>query len=218
MLSFSVAAFVPQKRQVAHAAETDINRVEVCGVGEASVVPDIAEITVAINTESESAVAAEDENVNALDRVINVLINAGVAEENVKTTSYSMYERTKTDGENQTTIYSVSSVLTFKTSANADLEGLIQNLTEAGVSQVYGVRFEVSDQTKFYNAALEAAIANASKKATTIFGGSNFKIVKVIELSNAGCEVMPLNLARAKGFPKGTQTVSAYVRVVFETI
>ena len=216
----SVAAFAPTPRQVVHAAETttSVNRIVVNGVGEVMVEPDIAKTTVAISSNSENISTAENENASAVDRVINVLINAGVTEDNVKTTSYTIYERAEKRGETETTIYNVCSVLEFKTSANSDLEVLIQKLTEAGVNQVYGIRYEVSDTNNHYNMALTKAVNNAKAKASTIFNGNNFKIVEVIEAPCGSCDVMPLSLARSNGFQKGAQIVSAYVKVIFEAV
>ncbi len=217
-LTLAIPAFSSQPREVVHAAETttSASRVVVNGFGEATVVPDIAKVTVAVNTANEDITTAETNNTNAVDSVINALINAGVTENNVKTISYTIYERTETEGDNQTTIYNVSSVLEFKTSATEDLSGLINTLTEAGVTQVYGVNFEVSDTTSFYSQALTAAINDASKKATTIFGNSNFKIIEIIEAPLGECEAMPLMLARSNVFKRGEKTVSAFVKVVFE--
>ena len=90
----------------------DIRRIlNVFGNGKVTVEPDIAYIILGVVTEHENAAMAQKENAAAMDKLISNIKAAGIKEEDIKTTNYSIYPKynyIRETGEQQIIGYTVN--------------------------------------------------------------------------------------------------------------
>lgn len=89
----------------------------------------------------------------------------------LETTGYYLYEDKRYNsvtGEYVTNGYKLTHSLNLKTKELDDSGDIVQMITDAGVSRINGVRFQLSDdlQEQIYNEALNEAIKKAKSKAS----------------------------------------------------
>lgn len=153
---------------LAYAAEGEIH---VNGVGVVMANPDTANISLNVQTTGKSADAAQQESNRILQKVTNALLNLGVAKDNIVTAYTSVYPQyTYNDetGERMVNGYR-SNVELNVTTKDIDHTGkYIDAALKAGATGTDGVSFSVADQSVYYRQALQAAVKNAEKSASSI--------------------------------------------------
>ncbi len=148
------------------------NIVTVTGDGAITVKPDIGYLSVGVETSDKDAKKAQELNKAAMDRVIKALKGKGLADKDIKTTSYSMwkgvdYNKAQTE---QIETYHVSNRVEVTITQLDQTGTLIDLCVAAGGNVSDGVRFTVKDKNAFYQQALQAAMSQAQSKAAGIMG------------------------------------------------
>lgn len=153
---------------LAYAAEGEIH---VNGVGVVMANPDTANISLSVQTTGKTADAAQQESNRILQKVTNALLGLGVAKDNIVTAYTSVYPQyTYNDetGERMVNGYR-SNVELNVTTKDIDHTGkYIDAALKAGATGTDGVSFSVADQSVYYRQALQAAVKNAEKSASSI--------------------------------------------------
>lgn len=168
-------------------AETDanLNIVTVNGAGSISVKPDIAYITIGVETEDADAGLAQNENKMIMSAVMKALLSNVSNEDDIKTTNYSIYDRYnyKDNGEREK-YYLVSNSVEV-TIRDIEIVGqIIDVAAKAGANQISSIRFGISNENEVYNEALKLAMESAKDKAKSImstFGkevGAPYKVTE----------------------------------------
>ena len=87
--------------------------VSVTGTGMVSITPDIAYISIGVHTESPTASEAVDENNAQTQKVIDSLVESGVAAEDIRTSNFSIWPNQYYDdmGQPTGTYYSVDNTV-----------------------------------------------------------------------------------------------------------
>lgn len=223
VLALSVIAFMPktEKTVFADGEKIETSFIEVVGVGEVKVDPDTAIINVGVETTGENANDVERENKQKINSVIDVLIENGVDRNKIQTTNYYMYKKYDYQNGQQFLGYQITNSLEFSVSLNKNVSDIISNLTNAGVTNVNGIRFVASNKDALYNNALKLALENAVSKAENLALGNRVEIVKV----NEGCEYGACELARysvtangVSSIERGEVVVKASVKVKFKVV
>lgn len=144
--------------------------ITVSGTGTVTVTPDIAQISLGVQTFAASTKTAQAENTKTVNGVIEVLENAGVEEKNIATSGldiYANYDYSES-GSGTLTGYTVTTTLRVSNLNVSDVGNLIDVATDAGVNQVNGISYSYSDSVTAYDQAIEAALDRASEKAQKI--------------------------------------------------
>ncbi len=158
----------------------------VSGQGKVFVTPDIAKISFGIQDNGPSLKAVES-NVNTKSKALTqALKGLGIAEEDIKTTSYNVYPRYDyTNPESRITGFEVSidyqvTVRDFDKVNDALSQGIA-----AGANVVGGVSFDVNDKTEKekLNEARKLAVEDAKAKAQGLAGAAGITLGKVINVS-----------------------------------
>lgn len=149
-------------------AEEPVRTITVNGTGVVSATPDTASVMLGIRSTKESLKTAQDDVTRRLVGVTQTLVEGGIAEEDIKTSQYTInpipeYDRNGNyKGIEQ---YEVSVGLTV-TVHDLDLLGtLLDSTVSAGVNDVWGISMYVGDTSAAASEARAAAMADARARA-----------------------------------------------------
>lgn len=182
----------------------------ISGSGKEAYKPDLAEVSVSVITKEKDSGTAQSKNDEKMAKIIVYLKDAGVKEEDIKTTSYNLYPEyrqgkevlplssgtsssgapARYDYPNPNTFeiigYTLDQSLVFKIREIAKVGAVIGGLSDKGISQISGVNFSLSDEKleELKTKAKEKAVAKAKKEleATKILYG--FRKAKLLSISD----------------------------------
>lgn len=142
----------------------------VSGEGEVTAVPDVANIRLGVEAKEPTVEEAQASAVTAMDAVMEALQDNGVAERDIQTEYFSIYDVTRwaeDDLEEVTVGYRVTNIVTAKIRDVNRAGDIIDAVVLAGgdVIRVDDISFAVDDPTPYYRAAREDAMDDARSKA-----------------------------------------------------
>ena len=185
----SVTAQLPQ--------ESRDKLIHVSGTGKVTTTPDEAVVVFAVETENTDVKAAQQQNAERMDAVVNALKGAGIPEKDIRTAGYNIIPVTENDNRGLTTskvkYYRVINSLEV-TLNDVNRAGEIVDLAvENGANKVNRFSFTLSDakQQQFRSQALTAAVAQARGDADAVAAAIGKTIVDVKEV-NIGGSYVPL--------------------------
>jgi len=147
--------------------------IQVSGLGEITVVPDLATLRLGISSQDDSVAKAQAEASKAMNQVIAVLKGHGIAEKDIQTQYFSISQRTKWDPDTYQEIvigYEVSNIVSVKIRNIDKVGAIIDAAADAGgnLTRVQGVSFSVEKPSSYYKELREKAMADAQAKAEQI--------------------------------------------------
>ena len=206
----------------------DESTLTVTGTGTSTVTPDKASISLGVQTTDSSSKTAQDKNSKAVNNVIDALLDAGIDEKNIKTSSFDLYANYDYSGdESELTGYTVTTMLTVKGLDVSDVGELLETAGDAGVNVVNGISYEYSGYADAYDEALESAVDRAQEKAEKLAAKNGCKLGKLVSItenSDGGYSSSDAKLAATEEASSdsgmtvmaGEDTVSASVTVVYQ--
>jgi uncharacterized protein len=141
--------------------------ITVVGSGTARAVPDVADWSFGVQSDSETASAALKAASEATRRIIGALRDEGIAKDDLRTEQVSLYPRTSDDGR-AVIGYSASSTVHATVRDLGKAGSIVDAAVEAGANQIYGPSLRVSDNRAQYRAAIEAALDDARARAQAL--------------------------------------------------
>lgn len=209
-------------------AQTPENRrIFVTGEAAITVVPDIAYLSVTVETTDENTNQAQEMNNQKTDIIINILKSFKIYDENIKTTSYNIYPKYEwTEKENKLIGYAVSNTINITIKDITIVGNLLNEIGQTENPVVSGIRFDISDSNEIYNQALVKAIENAEQKAKTMIKHFNYETITPITITELSSDYNTpiykadvVNAIYESGTPyinEGTQKIKAIVNIEFE--
>ncbi|MBC7806425.1 MAG: SIMPL domain-containing protein, partial [Akkermansiaceae bacterium] len=161
--------------------------INVSGIGEVTVTPDIARITVGVQTRDKDSAQAASENARKTDAVIQAVRALGVAEKDIQTTDYNIAPQF--DYQKQPAVlvdYQVGNAVRITVRKMSDAGKILDAAVKAGANTASGIAFDLSDPQKAQDEALTKAIADATRKASLMW--------RAIPLDDATRKNSPLRL------------------------
>lgn len=142
----------------------------VSGEGKITVVPDLAIVTLGVSAQTSTVAASQSQAATAMDKVIVALKSNGVADKDIQTQNYSIYQVTRYDDKNQQNIvigYNVSNTVVAKLRDISKVGATIDAVVVAGgdFTRFNGINFSVEKPEKYYSQARELAMTDAKTKA-----------------------------------------------------
>lgn len=169
-----LAVNAPNEMSMANTDDSSLRLVTVNGEGKIVVSPDLAFIDIGVQTKNEDASIAQQDNAKLMTAVVNAIKAAGIKEEDIKTTGYSLYQTYDYLPDKQSDPYYVANnTVNVKIKDITKVGSIIDIATNAGANTINSVRFTVADDSKFYQDALKLAMANAKGKAGAIMSTFN---------------------------------------------
>ena len=189
----------------------------VSGTGKVYAIPDIAEITLGIQTQAVSVAEAQTQATAAMNKVVAALKAAGIDDKDIQTQYYNINQVTKWDNnKNQSTIiaYSVTNTVVVKVRDVKNAGAVIDAVVVAGgdATRINGINFTVDDPTTYYAQAREKAVTYAKAKAEQMASLTGVKLGKVTYTTES--TYMPysnymINRVEVAGAPVDTTSISA---------
>ena len=147
----------------------EIRILKVNGRGMVEAEPDMAVISLGVITKNKNPEIAQNLNEEISRRLINALLQLGVAKQDIKTSSYTIYpEYDYIEGTQILTGYNVTHNLEIKVKDISMVGEVINTAVKNGANQINKVDFTLKDDKYHYNQALKLAVKEAASKAQAI--------------------------------------------------
>ncbi|PVM93518.1 hypothetical protein DDF62_00160 [Caulobacter radicis] len=156
--------------------------------GETAIAPDMATITLGVQTEGASAAAALSANGTAMNKVIAALKKAGVAERDIQTSNLNVnpqyvYEQNQPP---RLTGYQASNQVTILARDLSKLGQTVDAAASAGANTVSGISFGLQNPQKAEDEARIKAVAALKAKSDLYARATGYKVVRLVSLNEAG--------------------------------
>jgi uncharacterized protein YggE len=194
VLALALSAVLPAMAR----ADDDRPRITVSGEGRSDVAPDMAVITVGVETRAATAADALRENSARLTAVLDRLRAAGIAPRDLQTSGLSLgprYEHDR-DGRVQSILYEASNNLTVRVRALDRLGTVLDLVVADGANSFNGLQFALSDPQPAMDAARRAAVADARRRAEMIAAEAGLRLGRVLDITEQSYGGGPRPLAR----------------------
>jgi uncharacterized protein YggE len=189
--------------------------ITVVGRGSVYIEPDIARVSIGVETSSETIAEAVQDNETQMDTILAALRDAGIAERDIQTTNYSIqldrYPEPlprATEGESAPQpVYRVSNMVTVTIRDLETVGSVLDSVVEAGANNIWGISFEVDDPTLAQADARAEAIANAGERAEALAELSGVElgpVMSVTEVIGSGPVSVAVDMERAAMAGGGT--------------
>lgn len=218
------AIFLSQPTAATEVDEVKEHTIYVYGIGEIKVNPDMAKIMLSVVTEEPNAKDAAAKNAAIVEELIKRLENIGISKENIQTTSYNIYPIYYYPKEGPPTItgYRVVNSLEVKiverdiSKLGLNAGKIIDEAVAAGVNQVTGIMFTVTDDTykSLKSTALKLAVEDAASKAKLIAETLGVKIVGVKSVNEGSYSPTPVYVKEAAA-QSGTTIIPGQVTIQY---
>lgn len=171
---------VPQNGQNADQAV-----ITVTGSGEVNVVPDIGYINVGVRSRGATvseAISVNNESANAIKAS---LLEQGVAEEDIQTSNFNVYQQSDYDFQgNPTDTYFMVENSVYVTVRQIESMGeVLDAVAKGGANNIYGVNFDVQDKTEALSTARELAVQSAQVQARELADAANVELGEIISIN-----------------------------------
>lgn len=174
------------------AAETGTDHtITASGTGSVIGTPDRAQISLAVETENPNVREAQAENAARMTTVMNALTAAGIPEDALKTTGYTIYpvyDESKLGTLQKIRTYRVTNTLTV-TLHDVNRTGEVIDIGVAnGINQASSIQFLLSDEQAqaMRTEALKEATARAAADAQTVAAALGVNIISVKSADTGG--------------------------------
>ena len=202
-------ALVLSAATVLHAQETRTTdtakrqtRITVGGDAIVQAQPDTAILTVAVVTQSKTAIEAQQQNATKTEAVVRALKAAAGTGAEVKTSGYSL-QPMRVYRENQPptiTGYEARNTVTLTTSELAKLGNVIDAVGQAGANDITGISFTLRHDRPARDRALQEATQEAMSKARVIAQALGGRVVTIAEVLEEGFQRPPQPVYQAEAF------------------
>lgn len=183
-------------------ASSDQKRLQVSGTAVVTASPDIAYITLGVETQDPSAEKAAQDNANIMARVMAALRDLGLTEKEVSTSGYNIYGSTQvinrgSDREETVTTYYVQNRINITTQDLDNLGEIIDRAVKAGANQVQGIRFDVQDKQALQLEALRLAVRQGRAKAEAMAEAAGLVLGDLLTMNESYSTYAPMVTAVA---------------------
>jgi uncharacterized protein len=191
-------------------AQAPVRSLSVSGAGQVSLKPDIAYIYIGVHTENPSASEAVAQNNTRTQALIEALKAAGVAEDDLRTTNFSIWTSTQYDpATNQPTgtFYVVDNTVYVTVRDLPKLGDTLDAAVKAGANNINSIQFDVADKTKAMSDARAAAVQNAKKQAEELAAAAGVSLGNIQTISYY--DSVPTPVFESKGMGGGGADAAA---------
>lgn len=160
------------------------------GNAELEIMPDEAEVRIALETKAKTAKAAQDQNSQLMSNVQSALKQAGVRSDKIESVGYNIYPEQEWDpvtGRSKETGYRVYHVLKVTTDDIEKIGTFAQVAVDAGANRIEGINFRLSKtlEKQVKEEAIKQASVSAKEKAEAIAGGLGVRLGELLSVSES---------------------------------
>jgi uncharacterized protein YggE len=148
---------------------TEPTGLSVVAQGTATGKPDLAMITLGVETRDPEAKNAAEQNDQQMAQVMSAFTELGIAEEDIQTVDYSIRaEIDYSNNEQRLLGYVVTNSVQVKIRDMSKVGAVLDAATGAGANNVYGIQFTFEDPSALREQARTEAMSEARKKADAL--------------------------------------------------
>ena len=205
------------------AKDDEPRRITVSGRAEAEAVPDIATLSIGVETEARTPGEALSENAERMTAVMARLKEAGIDDRDLRTSQLGIWPIFAERGQPRETVgYRASNQLTVTIRDIDRLGTLLDQAVADGANSVNGPTFSIADPEPLLAAARDAAVKDAIAKAERMAAAAGVELGEVISISEASgaMPILPRQMraeamAAATPIAPGETTIAASVTMTF---
>ncbi len=173
--------------------------IQTYGEAEITAQPDLARISISIETHSQSANEAAEENARLANSVLKALYEFGLLEEDIKTSSYRLnsyrkWEKKDSKNEQEQIYYQAINEIKIQTTQLDRAGSIIDLAAKAGANNINYINFELKDPQMLMLQALTMATEQARQKAEAIARGAGLTIKQFYSLKEERTFYAPYRL------------------------
>jgi uncharacterized protein len=169
------------------AADNNVRVIEVSGTGEARSAPDVANLSLQIETHAATAEACSSKNAALAQKVVKELKDKLAGKGTVETGDYSLNpEYAENNQQRQKPVitgYTAQNTITVETTELTLLGSLIDGAIAAGANRINYLSFGLRDDSKARSDAIAAASKDAQAQAQALAASLNVKLKDVVRAS-----------------------------------
>ena len=186
VLAVELLLVLPAARETQPAGEAGLqNAIHVSGEGRVSAEPDMAEVTVGVETRSVTAQRAVNQNASDMNLVMEALADLGIAEEDIQTVDFSIRPEVDFRGDRGSRVvgYVVTNSVRVKIRDIEQVGDVLDAVTSAGANQIFGISFTVEDPRSIQDQARRLAVEAGRDKAEALAEAAGVRLGELISLS-----------------------------------
>ena len=233
---------IKELKSIAYVGKSDqiVNTITVSGTGEQVVNPDIATFSFNVTETSKSIITAQGSTTDKIGKTLAAIRTAGIADADIKTTSYSINPHYEYQGGVCTTSYPSTcipskSVLTGY-DVSQSIEVKVRDLTKVGaifatigaldVQNLSSLSFTIDDITAVQEKARLSAIQDAQSKAQELAKELGVSLVRVTSFYDSNNQAVPvaygmanesmMKVASVPEIPAGQNKITSNVSITYE--
>ncbi len=165
--------------------------ITVVGQGKVYIKPDIARVSIGVETSAETISEAVAENETQMEAVLAALKEAGIAEKDIQTMNYSIQldrypepmPRVETGTEEAKPVYRVSNMVNVTVRDLDSVGDVLDAVVEAGANNIWGISFAVEDPSAAVADARAKAIEDAKTRGAALAELNSVKLGPVMAIS-----------------------------------
>ncbi len=178
-------------------AGTEERGITVMGEGKASAEPDLAVITIGVETRAGTANTAAEENSERMAQVMDALQRREIADEDIQTVDYSIRAEIDWDDDERRILgYVVSNSVSVKIRDVDQVGDVLDAVTDAGANNIHGIQFTFDDPSELEEQARAEAMADAQSKAQALASLAGVGLGKPRIISESFVEPVPFYMER----------------------
>lgn len=156
--------------------------------GETKIAPDMATISLGVQTQEATASQAMQANASRMAGVVAALKEAGIADKDIQTSGLSLSAQYRYEDNKPPILvgYQASNMVTVQVHDLKRLGQAVDATVNAGANQVHGINFGLEDSKAAENAAREAAVRALQAKADLYARATGYRLSRLVSLSEGG--------------------------------
>lgn len=156
------------------------------GEGRVKGKPDIASLVLSVETKADTVAQAQEKNTQIMNTILAELEKLGMAEDDIQTTGYNVYENYVWNDKiqiSETKGWVVSNQVTVKVRDTEKVSAVLAMSGQNGITNISGPNFTIDDTSNLKAKARAEALEDAEKKAMEIAASLGVKLESVVGFS-----------------------------------
>lgn len=173
----------------ASAATLPSRTITVVGVGKAAGTPDVAHVTIGVETADESVQQAVDDNEATMTKILDAIRSLGIADKDIRTSSYNVFAERQPqrlpemEGSEGPVVYRVTNTVAVTVRDLQKIGDVLDQAVAAGANNIYGISFSVDDPSGLEAEARADAVADARARAESLAELTDVSVGDVLSIS-----------------------------------
>ena len=189
LIALVVVSLTTGCRAVQTTSNSPSSVLNVTGIGTVNIQPDIARVSIGVQTQSNDAGEALAENTSNANAIREVLVGKGVADGDIQTSNFSIYQTVdyydynpEERSENQKT-FVVQNTVSVTIRDLSLLGEVLEAVVDQGANTIYGITFDIDDSEAAYTEARDLAIQDAQAQAEAIADAAGVRLGEISSIS-----------------------------------